>query len=508
MNISTLLDMAESGTPERVALGTRESGITYGTLKQRVRSGASALIKSSVPRVVYLAGNGLMFPLTLFACAAAGIPIVPLNFRLGKQQLDELIDAQPPGTWIVRGDDCPEVVIGKGGRVLTVKEWEGIVSENTDDDPVLTASSEDIAVLLYTSGTSASPKAAVLRHSHLTSYIFGSVEFGSASDADATLVTVPPYHIAGVANALSNIYAGRRIVYLDRFTPESWLDLARAEGVSNAMLVPTMLARIVMYLDSPAGGATQPPELRNLAYGGARMPAPIIERALELFPRTDFVNAYGLTETSSTIAVLGPHDHREAMVGKDEQTRARLASAGRLVAGLEAEIRNETGEVLGIGDTGELWVRGPQVSGEYVGIGKVTDSEGWFPTKDLARIDPEGYLFIEGRLDDTIIRGGENIAPAEIEDVLLRHPSVSECAVVGVPDDEWGQRIVAVAVLGESESATAIDLRAWAVSNLRSSKTPDEIHLWKELPQTATGKVIRRRVLETLADETSMTTAT
>src|SRR5262249_35318069 len=154
------------------------------------------------------------------------------------------------------------------------------------------------------------PKAVVLRHRHLTSYVITSVEFAGAEETDATLVSVPPYHVAGVANVLSNVYAARRIVYLPAFSPEAWLQNVREEGITNAMVVPTMLARIVDYLDENDEEA-QASTLRSLAYGGARMPITVLERALIAFNDTDFVNAYGLTETSSTIAVLGPDDHRD-----------------------------------------------------------------------------------------------------------------------------------------------------------------------------------------------------
>jgi acyl-CoA synthetase (AMP-forming)/AMP-acid ligase II len=497
MNITTLLDMAASGAPDRIALGTKSAGITYAELQRRAQVGARFLIDAECPRVVFLAGNDDLFPTTLFSCAGAGIPIVPLNFRLSTEQLETLAQQQPAGTWIVRSEDCPDLSTPSNGLSLTTDQWRQKLAESSDTSPLAFEPTDDIAVLLYTSGTSAAPKAAVLRHRHLSSYILGAVEFGSADEDDATLVTVPPYHIAGVANALSNIYAGRRIVYLDRFSPADWINLAATESVTNAMLVPTMLARIVEHIDTARIPA---PGLRSLAYGGARMPAPVVERALELFPNTDFVNAYGLTETSSTIAVLGPADHRAAMESNDPVISGRLASAGRLVPGLETQIRDESGAVLEKNQVGELWVRGPQVSGEYVGLGSATDADGWFPTKDLALIDDEDYLFVHGRIDDTIIRGGENIAPAEIEDVILRHPAISECAVVGIPDDEWGQRLAAVVVLGNLMQVSADDLRSWIVPKLRSSKTPDEVHIWTELPQTATGKILRRKVLEQLAE--------
>jgi acyl-CoA synthetase (AMP-forming)/AMP-acid ligase II len=361
--------------------------------------------------------------------------------------------------------------------------------------PEAPADEDVIAVLLYTSGTTAAPKAAVLRHRHLMAYLFGTIDFGAAAKDEAALVTVPPYHIAGVTNLVSNLYAGRRVVYLDAFDPATWLRTVRTEGVTQAMVVPTMLARLVDHL--AASGAAETPTLRSIAYGGARMPLPVLQRALEAFPDTGFVNAYGLTETSSTIAVLGPDEHREALGSAEPAVRARLGSVGRVVPGVEVQVRAEDGEVLPPGASGLLFLRGDQVSGEYVGSTAV-DDEGWFATRDRGWIDDAGYLFLEGRADDTIIRGGENIAPAEIEDVLVTHPAVSDAAVVGVPDDEWGQRVAAVVVLADGASADGDELRAWVRARLRSSKTPDVIRFRAELPRTDTGKLLRRHLLAEL----------
>jgi acyl-CoA synthetase (AMP-forming)/AMP-acid ligase II len=258
------------------------------------------------------------------------------------------------------------------------------------------------------------------------------------------------------------------------------------------MVVPTMLARIVDALDDQ--GEVGVSTLQTLSYGGSRIAPSIVARALELFPGTDFVNAYGLTETSSTIAILGPDDHRSAIKSDDPEVRARLASAGRLIPGIEAEVRDPDGSILPPGQPGELWLRGEQVSGEYLARQSPLDAEGWFPTRDRAFFDPEGYLFIEGRADDTIIRGGENIAPAEIEDVLLAYPGIAEAAVIGVPDPEWGQRLVAV-VVGEGDAA---EIQQWVKDRLRSAKTPDTIVFRAELPKTETGKLLRRTLVAEL----------
>jgi acyl-CoA synthetase (AMP-forming)/AMP-acid ligase II len=255
--------------------------------------------------------------------------------------------------------------------------------------------------------------------------------------------------------------------------------------------VPTMLARIVDELDGKPAGL---PALRVLSYGGARMPRAVLERALAAFPDAGFVNAYGLTETSSTIAVLGPEDHRTALRSADPAVRARLSSIGRLVPGVTVQVRDAAGDPLPPGAVGEIWLRGRQVSGVYLGHGSALDENGWFPTRDQGHFDADGYLYIKGRTDDTIIRGGENIAPAEIEDVLVTHPAIADAAVTGRPDDEWGERIVAVIVRRPGATVEAEDVRGFVRARLRGSRTPDEIVFVAELPYTPTGKLIRREL--------------
>lgn len=477
MNLTLILDLALAGHPDRVAVACADGRLTYADIDRLSRGVAARLVIEHRRAVIYIGTSAPSLPVALFAAARAGLPFIPLNYRLSADRLDALV-AEHPDSLVVRAED-------------DLAAW----AADPADAPDAPFDDNLPAVLLYTSGTTAAPKAAVLRHRHLMAYLFGTVEFGAATEDEAALVTVPPYHVAGVTNLVSNLYAGRRIVYLDAFDPDTWLTTVRTEGITQAMVVPTMLARLVEHLG--AAGSAQTPLLRSIAYGGARMPLPVLRRALDLFPDTGFVNAYGLTETSSTIAVLGPDEHREALASDDDNVTARLGSVGRVVPGIELQVRHEDGTVLSNGATGLLFLRGEQVSGEYVGSSGV-DADGWFATRDRGWVDADGYLFIEGRADDTIIRGGENIAPAEIEDVLVEHPGVVEAAVIGVPDDEWGQRIAAVVVVADGSDVGPGELREWVRARLRSSKTPDVVTFRAELPRTDTGKLLRRNLLAEL----------
>ena len=429
--------------------------------------------------------------IALFGAAIAGIPFVPLNYRLADVDLGALL-----------GRIAPAYIVGDVERACRLSPDAGheahsrlefiAAAEAGAAGPELGETDQTIACQLFTSGTTAAPKAAVLRHSNLLSYIIGTVEFASAPETDAALVCVPPYHIAGIAALLSSVYAMRRILMLPAFDPKPWLALVAAEGATNAFVVPTMLSRIVAAMDAEAPGDIS--SLRAIAYGGGRMPGELIDRALDLFPDVGFTNAYGLTETSSTVALLGPDEHRASHRATDPDVRARLSSVGRPLATVEIEIRGDSGNVLPPGERGEIYVRGDQVSGEYKERSAL-DAQGWFPTRDAGWIDAEGYLFLAGRADDVIVRGGENISPGEIEEVLLSHASVVEAAAVAVASPEWGETVgIAIACRPDHIRPTEDEVKTLVRDRLRSSRVPERIVFVDALPYNEMGKLLRREV--------------
>jgi long-chain acyl-CoA synthetase len=490
--------MAVSSNSQRIAVVSGTHRWTAQELSDVANGGAGVIAASGAEHVVYVGVGGAMLPLLMFSTARARLAFTPINYRLSSEGIQSLIERLPEPLVVV--DGRYRDMIGSAARVM---ESEDFVAAARTAEPVSEfADPEAVAVVLFTSGTTSRPKAVELSHNNLTSYVTGTVEFDSADAAEAALICVPPYHIAGVGAALSNLYAGRKMVYLLNFDAHEWVGLVGEERVTTATVVPTMLDRIVSVLEEDSVAL---PTLRNLAYGGSRVGLPLVRKALELLPHVGFVNAYGLTETSSTIAVLTPEDHRVAHGADDLTIAKRLGSVGRPVPGIEVQIRDENGEVLGPGDTGELNVRGEQVSGRYTGVGSVLDHEGWFPTKDLASLDEDGYLFITGRCDDTIIRGGENIAPAELEDVLIEHPDVHQVAVVGAEDPQWGQAIVAVVVPAPGVAPDPDELREHVRRFLRGSRTPDRVVFRDELPTNATGKVLRRELVESLCTTSAET---
>ncbi len=494
MNLMMLLEMAAEGMGDRVAVVGGDQRLTYGELFEAAGRAAARLQASDAEHLAILDTSSPALPVAVFAAAWAGKPFVPLNYRLTGAELENLLAQVTPGQLVTDAERVESLagldgleVFGRDDFLAGARDSGGASLEREwSMDP------EEIAILLFTSGTTGPPKAAVIRHKHLVSYILTSVEFMSADESDAALVCVPPYHIAGMAAIASSVYSGRRIVQLANFSPEAWLDLARAEAVTNAFVVPTMLARIVELVEE-RGGADLP-HLRALSYGGGKMPQSVIERALELFPNANFANAYGLTETSSTLSILGPDDHRAAVTSDDPKVRRRLVSVGQPLPSIEVEIRDEEGNALGPNERGEIYVRGEQVSGEYLGKGSRVLEDGFFPTRDGGSLDDEGYLFIEGRIDDIIVRGGENISPGEIEDVLLEHEALADAAVVGLPDEQWGEKVVAAVVCKAGQDASEAELQQWVKDRLRSSRTPESFAFWEELPYNETGKLVRRTV--------------
>ncbi|WP_395332731.1 AMP-binding protein [Novosphingobium sp. BL-8H] len=499
MNIALLLEMAAEAAPDRVALVCDGRRWTYGDLLDAARGAFELIRQSEADYVALLDESSEAAVVAVFGAALAGVPYCPLNYRLPDADLAALLGRVAPA--LVIGDEERIVrLAGDQGHTVFSREEFVLKAQETvpADDAREYDPGEGVAIQLFTSGTTAAPKAAILRHSNLLGYILGTVEFGSADEGDAALVVVPPYHIAGISALLSSIYSLRKIVMLPSFSPEGWLALVQSETVTNAFVVPTMLARIIDAMEKGANGDVS--SLRAVAYGGGKMPIEVIQKALERFPGAGFTNAYGLTETSSTIALLGPEDHREALASSDPKVRARLTSLGKPIPTVEIEIRGENGEVLPLGEPGEIYVRGEQVSGEYKEKSAL-DAEGWFPTRDAGFMDEDGYLFLSGRADDVIVRGGENMSPGEIEDVLLTHPAIADACACAIPSVEWGETVgVAIVTREGHDLPCETELKDLVRARLRSSRVPEKVVFVAELPYNEMGKLLRRKVKEVLAD--------
>ena len=420
MSISLLLEMASSSDPDRTAVVSGDMRLTTNELSALADGGAGVIAASGAQHVAYVGTGGAMLPLLLFSAARAGVAVTPLNYRLSADGLRELID-RLPDTARHRRRRVPRRRRGRGqaGDLLGTSSSRRPAPPNR---PPSSPTPTSVAVVLFTSGTTSRPKAVELTHNNLTSYVTGTVEFDSASPADAALICVPPYHIAGVSAALSNLYAGRKMVYLTNFDAREWVRLVARRGRHH----PRRSCR-------PCSTASSPhwKPISRAADAAHRWPTADprsrchwCARRCRCCPSVGFVNAYGLTETSSTDR--GAHARRPPRRAWRPPTRRSPGGSVRSVNRCPASRcrsapRTEPSSAQA--KPASCSSAASRCRASTPASVRCSTTEGWFPTKDVAFLDEDGYLFIGGRSDDTIIRGGENIAPAEIEDVLVEHPA-------------------------------------------------------------------------------------
>lgn len=431
--------------------------------------------------------------LLMYACFLRGARFIPLNYRLRAHELGDIL--QRAGTPLLvfggrYGDIAGEVEAGPwGGTIVDV----GVLcarEAQPEAPPVPASHAGEGDVVLFTSGTSSAPKPIPLDAAPLSSYVMATTPACPPETRDeALLMSMPLYHVAGVVAILRAIFSGRRVVVLDQFEPRAWAETVSQERATHAFLVPTMMQRVLEQAGDLLGGLTS---LKSVTYGGGPMPASIIAKALQQFPATiDFVGVYGLTEASGTVCVLDEADHAAARDG-DSAAIARLASVGRPLPDLVVEVVDQDDSVVATGEIGEIIIRGPRLTSALVGDG---NGERVLRTGDLGFLDDGGYLHFRGRADDMIVRGAENIAPREIEEVLLSSPLIAEAAVFGSYDETWGQSVVAAVVLAPGVRELDTDrLRQDLRSQLASYKWPERFIVLDRFPVTATGKVIKREL--------------
>ena len=304
------------------------------------------------------------------------------------------------------------------------------------------------------------------------------------------------FHLADGASTLAVTWAGGRHVVIPAFDPLAWLQTVSSERVTRELLVPTMINMVVNHPDVAQYDLSS---LRTLYYGASPMPAPLLRRAMETLP-CEWAQAYGMTEAAPLVTFLTPDDHRRGLAA-EEPYAGRLRSAGRPVIGVEVDVRRADGSQAHVAERGEIWARGPNIIKGYwqrdAETAAVLDLDGWYHTGDAGYIDAGGYVFIVDRIKDMIISGGENVYSAEVENAIAGHPAVAECAVFGVPDEIWGERVHAAVVcrLGEQVDETSIVEHCRTL--IASYKIPRSIEIHDQpLPKTGAGKILKRQLRE------------
>ncbi|MFC1987001.1 long-chain-fatty-acid--CoA ligase [Chloroflexota bacterium] len=513
MNTTEFLNIATAICPDKEAIVFEDKRFTFNQLTERVNRLGNALLKLGIQkgdRVAMMQVNTNQCVEAYFAVAKIGAIYVPLNFRAKGNEITYMLNSSESDTLFI-GERYIDLINSIKPELVSVKnfisldsQYEGMlyyedrIETSPADEIFSEVDDNDTTILMYTAGTTGFPKGVMLSHNSFSIYVLENVSPPDPVLVEKNILTVPLYHVAGIQAMMAAIYGGRTIVMERQFTPKGWMDLVQTEKVGRAMMVPTMLKQL---MDHPEFSQHDLSSLKVITYGAAPMPLEVIKKAVSVFPGVSFINAFGQTETASTITTLSPEDHN--LTGSEEEKEKklkRLSSIGRPMSDVEMKIMDEEDNELPQGEVGEIVARGPRVMSGYwkdnEKTEKTIDKGGWVHTGDMGYVDEDGYFFLAGRATDMIIRGGENISPEEVENVLHSHPKVEEAAVIGVPDEEWGEVPLCVCVPKKGEKFTPEELMEYCRANLASFKRPRAVVFCEELPRNPMGKVLKRALRE------------
>ncbi len=496
-DLAAVVEARAAERPDAVAVDHAGGSTTWAALVTRVRRLAAALRAAGVVPGDRIAVLDLNHPsaveLTL-ACAQIGAANTVVNFRLAPPEIGYVI-ADSRARLLFVGPEFAAAVDGVRGALDTVERIVRVGGENDDYEPFLAAhepdpdhhaaAPDDCFLQLYTSGTTGFPKGAMLTHRGviaLAGYVAADTQMAAG---DVVQVPMPLFHVGGMCWALLGLSCGATIHILRTPDPVAVLDDLAHGGVTHSFVVPALLAAMAR-----VPGERSFPALRIVLYGASPIPLPVLRACLALFPGR-MAQAYGMTEASGAVTSLPVADHENPDVAH------RLVSAGRPIAGVEIEIRDPaTEEPVPVGAPGEIWVRSAGIMSGYWGNPEATAAtitpDGWLRSGDGGHVDADGYIYVTDRIKDMVISGGENIYPAEIERVLAEHPSVGDCAVIGVPDERWGEVPKAVVVAAPGQTVDVDALLAHCRAHLAGFKCPKSVDVLAELPRNPTGKVLKK----------------
>lgn len=488
---------------DRVAFTFGERTTTFAQLDSITNQVANRLRAEGIgkgDRIAYLGKNTDIFFRLHWGAAKLGVVLVPVNWRLAPLEAAYVInDAEAILLFAAEGLASAVSGLCSVRKTITLEgatndpaSFAAWIEGASTDDLLCSVEPDDVILQLYTSGTTGHPKGAMLTGDSLihirTAQPPGAV-WSSWSDDEAVLLSMPLFHIGGVGLSLNGLVFGARMFILQEFNPKVFLDHIAKDGVTRLFIVP---AALKLLLQEPTIGEVDFSRLRCIAYGSSPISLELLRECLDVF-KCSFVQNYGLTETCGTVVTLPPADH-------DPQGSPRMLSAGRAIEGVELGILDPSGHPLPAGEIGEIALRTRANMKGYWKLPEVTratiSDDGWLHTGDAGYLDEDGYLFIQDRLKDVIISGGENIYPAEVERVLNDHPDIAECVVFGIPDVKWGEAVHAVTVWREGVMPDVSGLSPWLKERLASYKLPKAYSVADSLPRNATGKVMRRDLRE------------
>lgn len=480
--------------PSRRAILFEGCEVTWGEFEVRANRLAHRLIAEGVgpgDRVAFLGKNSDDYFIAMFGAVKAGAAFLPLNWRLAPGEVAEILSDSEPKLVIVEDEHLAQLPPAPFPLPALMKIGAGAplasyASDQPAGVPPLVISEDDIAILLYTSGTTGRPKGVMLSHGgvnrmRLCEHLEPAYQW---RDGDSFLFTLPNFHLLGIGLSLQCLYNGLSLTILRRFDPAESLAAISREHPTLLVLTPTM---IQMLLDHPDAATTDFSSLRLTMYAGSPISLGLIKRAIAAMP-CRFMQFYGATETAGAVSLLRPDEH-------DLTNEGKLKSCGRPLPLIDLRIVDEKGMDVAAGLPGELLVRSPAIAAGYWRNPEASAAvfqNGWYRTGDIALRDADGLYYIVDRAKDMIVTGGENVYSAEIEHVLSVHPAVGAVAVIGVPDERWGEAIKAVIVPAAGAEIDAADLTAFCRERLASYKVPKSFDIVDAMPLTGTGKISKK----------------
>ena len=435
------------------------------------------------------------------AAASLGAANAIINFRLAGDEVDYAVNDSGARLLLV-GSELMPLIDKIRDQLTAVEHVIEVTPEGGDGDEyeALLAGAEpvgrdpevapdDICLVMYSSGTTGRPKGVTLSQANMVAHTLNAHEGWGFDEGDKNMVSMPLFHVGGSSYVLFGIHDGVPSV-MTRDPDGASLAGAIMQGANRTFLVPAVLAQVLQSGDDAIKLFGQ---LKTYCYGAAPMPMPLLRAAIKAWPDTDFIQVYGLTELCGVITHLMPEAHR------DDAHPERLVSAGQCIPGAEVKVVDpESLEEVPTGEHGELWFRTSQLMSGYLNkpdaTAEVITEDGWFRTGDMGKVDADGFVYVEDRLKDMIISGGENIYSPEIERVLAEHPSVMEVAIIGVPDDRWGETVKAVVSLKPDTQATEQELIDYCREHLAHYKCPKSVDILDALPRNPTGKILKREL--------------
>ena len=497
---------AEDGATHAFTFG--DEVMTFAELDAGSNRAANALLAEGVSkgeRVAYLGKNHHLYFEVFMGAAKIGAVMTPVNWRLAPPEVAYILDnceaeivfvAEGFGETIAKiQSDCPRVkkVIGMDAGVATLPDYREWRDAHGADDPQVALLPQDDFLQLYTSGTTGRPKGAVMTNASILSSRSADGreealrEWQEPVAGDVSLLAMPCFHISGTGTGIANIISGTNSIVLAEYDPTQALDLIEKYPISKLFLVP---AAIQILLNHPRANEVDFSRLKYITYGASPIPLELMKQAMDVLG-CGFVQMYGMTETSGTIVALDPADHVP-------EGSERMRSVGTALQGVELKIIDEEGNSLPAGTIGEIATRSPKNMAGYWQLPEATaetiDSDGWLRTGDAGYLDEDGYLFIRDRVKDMIISGGENVYPAEVENALYAHEAVADVAVIGVPDEKWGEAVKACVVVKEGQRLDEADLIAHAREHIAGYKCPKSVDFITQLPRNPSGKILRREL--------------